>query len=106
MSWKVEATLKKTGKPTERTNAPPPPMLESGEWRVHDVSLKRGRRHDEDSEECVKFPPLEAFSKVPKIPLPGSSVNNLKAQEPTEFDESFEAFALRFNSNRDDFIFH
>jgi hypothetical protein len=110
MSWKqVEATLRLTvpskEKTSERLNAPPPPTLESGERRVQDLGLQRGRV-DEDSNECVKFPPLEAFSKVPKIPFLGSSVTDLKAHRPTDIDESFEAFAFRFNSNRDNFVFY
>jgi hypothetical protein len=111
MPWKhVEATLRLTVPSKEKTsgrlNAPPPPTLESGERRVQDLGSKRGRGHDEDSDECVRFPPLEAFSKVPKIPFPGSSVTDLKAHQPTDIDESFEALAFRFNSNRDNFVFY
>ncbi len=83
---------------------------EPGKGHAKKLYQQRGRgrddHHDKESGDCIRYPPIEAFSKLPKIPFPDSSMSSLQNFNPFDGDDSFEALAMRFNCNRDNFIFY
>lgn len=83
---------------------------EPGKGHAKKLYEQRGRgrddHHDKESGDCIRYPPIEAFSKLPKIPFPDSSMSSLQNFNPFDGDDSFEALAMRFNCNRDNFIFY